>query len=88
MKPSKKALKLDKAKRISTYDMYEKFKQELITRIQDDIEKSKQRADAHRQSCNKEPLAFEKGLQNALCTTLFDINDLDHDYYETFEKNI
>lgn len=60
---------------------YEQFKQALIIRIQEDIDKSEQRADAHRQGNRLEALAFEKGLKNALITTLFDINELDHNYY-------
>tara|TARA_Y100001980_G_C14521672_1_gene296996 strand:+ start:854 stop:1063 length:210 start_codon:yes stop_codon:yes gene_type:complete len=61
---------------------YEQFKQALIIRIQEDIDKSKHRADANRQCNRLEALAFEKGLQNALTTTLFDINELDHNYYD------
>jgi len=60
--------------------MYEEFKQELITRIQDDIAKSKVRLDAHTQGDNKEAIGFERGYLNALNTTLFDIIDLDRDY--------
>jgi len=67
-------------------EKYEKFKHELITRIQEDIDKSKERADAHKQEENKEALAFEKGHQYALTTTLFDINDLDYDFYNKYAK--
>ena len=66
---------------MSKDDKYEKFKQKLITRIQEELSKSRQRADAHKQEKNKEPLAFEKGAQNALVNALFDINDLDYEYY-------
>ena len=79
-------------------EKYEKFKHELITRIQEDIDKSKERADAHKQVVssinipinirkeNKEALAFEKGHQNALTTTLFDINELDYNFYNKYAK--
>ena len=61
---------------------YEEFKQALITRMQEDLEESKQRLDAHIQENNVEAIAFEKGKQDALVIALFDINDLDSDYYE------
>ena len=72
---------LNYAKGGKVEEKYEKFKHELITRIQEDIGKSKERADAHKQEGNKEALAFEKGHQNALTTTLFDINELDYNFY-------
>lgn len=61
---------------------YEEFKQALITRMQEDLEESKQRLDAHIKENNVEAIAFEKGKQDALVIALFDINDLDSDYYE------
>jgi hypothetical protein len=67
-------------------DKYEKFKQNLITRIQEDINKSKERADALKQSGNKEALSFENGYNNAHNTTLFDINELDYDYHNKYAK--
>jgi len=61
---------------------YEEFKQKLISRIQEDLQKSKHRLDAHIQSNSVESIAFEKGIQNSLATCLFDINDLDRDMNE------
>lgn len=60
---------------------YEEFKQTLIIRIEEDIQKSKERLNAHIQYNNLEQIAFEKGFQNSLTTCLFDINDLDRNYY-------
>tara|TARA_R100000951_G_C2550248_1_gene152214 strand:- start:39 stop:248 length:210 start_codon:yes stop_codon:yes gene_type:complete len=60
---------------------YEEFKQGLITLMQEDLEKSKHRLDAHIQENNVEAIAFEKGYRNSLTTCLFDINNLDWHYY-------
>lgn len=66
--------------------MYEEFKQGLITRIQEDIAKSRIRLDAHTQGDNKEAIGFERGYLNALNTTLFDIIDLDRDVYNNINQ--
>jgi hypothetical protein len=65
---------------------YENFKQLLITRIQDDIAKAKQRQDAMKQENRQGGVDFENGAINAMTTILFDINELDHEYYNKREN--
>lgn len=43
--------------------------------IEDDIEKAKERKDAHEQSGNLHAFNFERGIINALNSVLFDLKD-------------
>ena len=66
--------------KVITVEKFEKFKQDLLIRLQEDKKKAQVRLDAMNE-LEYGAIGFNKGMITTLSTTMFDIAELERELY-------